>query len=382
LEPSTAGSHGEIEPNSVVLDFEGQTPVRLSEPNRGARCVCVLRDVLQGLEAREIDGCLSLPLVSADPVGLDRRGNQGLARLALQRRSESLVREQRGVDASGQIPEVVERRVRLGLEIAKQRAEPVVVLPDERLRDPLLHGERDELLLRAVVDVPLERAGALVLGADDPPAGLAEILDEPDVPEHQSGLRRHVADELLLRRIHRIVGRDGHGQRAEQLALVPHLERLLSPEVRRVILPDRHLGRRERVLRPRRLLAHAVSDPQPHPCGPCPGCLAEQMGHPRQDVLRRIGASDTLREVREDLVRRRSLPVHEPVRAPACPRADECEADREEHAHHDHRHAADVAAHTEEHDRDEHEDESDHGGEAGDEHPVLDGLPDDDVEVP
>jgi hypothetical protein len=80
------------------------------------------------------------------------------------------------------VAEVLERVGRLGLETLEHRAELLLVLADERGGQTLLHGERDELLLRPVVDVALELLRALVLGGDDPPAGGAELLDEADVP--------------------------------------------------------------------------------------------------------------------------------------------------------------------------------------------------------
>jgi len=60
------------------------------------------------------------------------------------------------VDPARQGSEVVERSVRLDLEFREHRTGSFVVLPDERGGQPLLHGERDELLLGAVVDVALD----------------------------------------------------------------------------------------------------------------------------------------------------------------------------------------------------------------------------------
>jgi hypothetical protein len=51
---------------------------------------------------------------------------------------------------------------------------PRVYWPRLNDGDPLLHVERDRLLLRTVVDVALEILRALVLGGDDPAAGGAE----------------------------------------------------------------------------------------------------------------------------------------------------------------------------------------------------------------
>ena len=80
-----------------------------------------------------------------------------------------------------------------------------------RLREPQLHRERDELLLRAVVDVPLELLRALVLRGHDPLARSPELLDEPHVAEHEPGLRRDIEHQPLLLGVHRVVRRHLEG---------------------------------------------------------------------------------------------------------------------------------------------------------------------------
>ena len=72
---------------------------------------------------------------------------------------------------------------------------------------PQPDGERHQLLLGSVVDVPLELASFGVLRGDDALAGGPELLQarqqllgEPNVSEHQPGTRGQVGRQLLLGR--------------------------------------------------------------------------------------------------------------------------------------------------------------------------------------
>ena len=80
---------------------------------------------------------------------------------------------------------------------------------------------------------------------DDPPARLPKVFDQADVAQHEARLRSHVADQLLLRRVHRIVCGRRDGERTQELTLVFHLERLLVAEVRKHVRPNGH-ARRDR----------------------------------------------------------------------------------------------------------------------------------------
>ena len=60
-------------------------------------------------------------------------------------------------------PQIVDRRLRLGLQLRQHLVRLRRVAVDQRVGQPQLHAERDELLLRAVVDVALELASFLVL---------------------------------------------------------------------------------------------------------------------------------------------------------------------------------------------------------------------------
>ena len=86
---------------------------------------------------------------------------------------------------------------------------------DQVLDEPLLDLERDELLLGSVVDVPFEPSTFLVLRGHESLARSTELLDQPDVSEHETRLRREVADETLLRRVHRVTRWQHDRERAE-----------------------------------------------------------------------------------------------------------------------------------------------------------------------
>src|SRR2546423_5364914 len=74
--------------------------VLVAETNRGAGGVRILRDVVERLEAAEVDGRLHLLGVSTDAFGLDRRRDGRLTGLSLERRGETLVGEERRGDGA------------------------------------------------------------------------------------------------------------------------------------------------------------------------------------------------------------------------------------------------------------------------------------------
>ena len=70
------------------------------------------------------------------------------------------------------------------------------------------------------MQVAFELAAFLVLRGDQALARRAELLDQPHVAEHEARLGREVADQPLLRRVHRVAGGHRDRERAEQLAAV------------------------------------------------------------------------------------------------------------------------------------------------------------------
>ncbi len=95
---------------------------------------------------------------------------------------EPLVREERRVDASREVPQILQGAAGLRLDLGEKLHDLLRVAIGQLAREPRLHRERDQLLLGAVVDVALESPALLVLGRDQAPAGSAQILHEADVP--------------------------------------------------------------------------------------------------------------------------------------------------------------------------------------------------------
>ena len=134
-----------------------------------------------------------------------------------------MIREQGRVDTSREIAQVVDRRLRVALEPSQEFAHLRRIPIDHRVGEPELHTERDELLLRPVVDVALELAPLSVLGGDEALSRRAQLFDQPNVAEDRAGLRRKIVHEPPPRRIERVVRRHRDGEGAEQLAVMSHI---------------------------------------------------------------------------------------------------------------------------------------------------------------
>ncbi len=121
---------------------------------------------------------------------------------------------------------VVASRVKLAEHLLRLRR----VALDDLFGEPELHRQRDELLLRAVVDVAFELPALVVLGGDEPLPGRAELLDQPHAPKDQPRLRRQIVDQPLLRAVHRVRGGHRDGERAQQLVVVADLHGVVVVE--------------------------------------------------------------------------------------------------------------------------------------------------------
>lgn len=75
-----------------------------------------------------------------------------------------------------------------------------------------------------------------------------------------------------------------------------------------------------------------VADPQPHACDARAGAPRQDLGHPRQHVLRRVRLADAFAELRQDLVRRCPPPVDEAVPDPPRETDDGDEEHAEQHS--------------------------------------------------
>jgi hypothetical protein len=115
--------------------------------------------------------------------------------LSLERGREALVGQQGREDTSREVPQILERIVHVRLKLRKHRSNPFRVPVKESLRKPDLYRQRYELLLRPVVDVPLEPSALVVLGPDQSLLRRLQIIDpspellgEADVAESAMSL--------------------------------------------------------------------------------------------------------------------------------------------------------------------------------------------------
>lgn len=150
------------------------------------------------------------------------------------------------------------------------------------------------------------------------PAGAqAELLDQPDVPEDQPGLRGDIVYQLPLRRVHRFVDGHGEGDRAQGLALVAHRDRVAHGQL---VPGHAHACDRRRLRRMRDRWHEPVPDPEPHPHLARARALPHETRHPGEDVVDGVGLREAVGELRQHLVRRGAFPVHEPSgRSPPSP---------------------------------------------------------------
>jgi len=165
--------------------------------------------------------------VAADPVAVDCDGNSGLARLGFESRGQTLVGEQWRIDTARQVAERFQRLVGIGLQLDQRRLCLHRVAVEEHLSQTELHLERDQVLLRAVVEVAFEAAALLVLSADQPLPGGAQLVEthlqiggEADVLEDEAGLMGEIIEELLLHRGELLTGALDDAERPQKLRLL------------------------------------------------------------------------------------------------------------------------------------------------------------------
>src|SRR6185437_3182965 len=105
---------------------------------------------------------------------LDRNRRPGGARL--ERRVEPAVAEHRGMNAARELAQLLQGVGELLARGADDLRGPRGIGVDPREREPERQGERDEALLSAVVQVPLEPSPRLVGGDDDARTRRTELL--------------------------------------------------------------------------------------------------------------------------------------------------------------------------------------------------------------
>src|SRR3954454_19844011 len=122
---------------AVVLDDAFQRTGLVPELDADHRRAGVLDGVLNGLQAAEVGGCLHARRATPDVLSADVHGDRTREDRLANRRADPVVREQPGVDTTGQQPEGVDG-VESGLLLASQD----VVRAHRRLRGQSL-GEAE-----------------------------------------------------------------------------------------------------------------------------------------------------------------------------------------------------------------------------------------------
>lgn len=154
--------------DAIVADSDRQNLFRDLSPNTYRRCPRVLGRVGQRLGDHVIRGDLDVlgqPLVRAR-VNPDRIG--GTAGERPDRGPEAASCQYRWVDAARDFAHLVERAARPGDRAAQLGAKVVESGRHFRLGLAELQRERDQSLLRAVVQISLDMSACVIRGGDDP----------------------------------------------------------------------------------------------------------------------------------------------------------------------------------------------------------------------
>ena len=191
--------------DAVVGDLDQDAAVRTAHvhahPGR-ARMLGGVRERLGDEVVRRRLDRIGQPVVEPD-VQLDRHG--GAPRQHLERRHEPVVGEDRRVDAAGQLAQLLERlrEVRVGApeQLGRLRVAVGDLPPDQAQGE----RERDEPLLRAVVQVALEPAPLVVARRDDARARCRQLLARLGVGQRERDELGEVGDPLLGSRRQRLL---------------------------------------------------------------------------------------------------------------------------------------------------------------------------------
>jgi F420-dependent oxidoreductase-like protein len=167
LQAGPVGGRPDVEASSVVGHLEAQLAIVLSHSDGRSVRTRVLRDVVQRLEATEVHRGLDRLVVASVAAHLDGDRDRCLASLRLEGGPESLVGEQRRIDAPGEVAQIFESSFGVALDVAEQAGALGRVSLGELLGEPGLDGEGDQLLLGAVVEVALDPPSLLVLRGDE-----------------------------------------------------------------------------------------------------------------------------------------------------------------------------------------------------------------------
>ncbi len=261
----------------------------------------VLARVLQRLEAAEVHGRLHLLRVAADTVGLDAGRQRGAAGRGAERLGEPAVHEQRRVDAVREVAQLLHRVLEVGADLLEHRLGLLGVGVGELAGEPHAHRERDEVLLRAVVQVALDAA----------PLGVGRLDDaRPRDARSSSAWRRTSSSDSWSAEssLHVVQGEaDLAGQLGERLVVRP----------RRT--PSRPSGRRTTMhpsSSPEFVIGATLSTGSSRPPRPAPGATPAPTPGPRRRRARRPAPPRSPSAMRRRTpVGNRRLPARAPGRA-------------------------------------------------------------------
>ena len=189
-------------------------------------------------------------------------------------------------------------------------------------RQAKLDLERHQILLSAIVDVPLQSAPFGVLRRHEALArraklfeALAEIGGEPDVLQRQSGLPGEVPEQLVLDRRQSLALALFDDERAKQLALVGHRDDgIRSRDGRHVVCGHRDRSRHLGSGWIERGALQQIARVKPHLGAAGARRLGEHDRHLLQRLITGDGLGDPLGKPRQHLVRAGPIAVNKTVR--------------------------------------------------------------------
>ena len=203
-----------VEAGTVVRHLEAQAARLLPDADRRrgrpAARACRRSAAPRGSRSRPSPR----PPAGSDPrrARLEPRGYGSACGDRGERVGQAAVGEQRRVDAVGELAQLLERRCQVAAELLEDRRRLRRVRPRQFARQPHAGHERDQPLLRAVVQVALDAPALRVRRRDDARAGGPELLGlardlverlpqlrvQPDVAQRDAGLARDAGEGSLV----------------------------------------------------------------------------------------------------------------------------------------------------------------------------------------
>ena len=165
--PSTRpSSAGLVESQAVVGDVQTPTTDHVTKPHGHPGCSGVLGGVLDRFHAAEVESSLhqwrrAHPLLSFDGDG-DRAGAEPRS----QGRDKPVLRQHLGIDPAAQRREGLDGEASRAHLLGQNVARPVGRTAGKDLGEPQVHGQGNEMLLSAIVDVALQSAALCILSLD------------------------------------------------------------------------------------------------------------------------------------------------------------------------------------------------------------------------